>query len=127
MKILNLTKNNATYEQIQDGCFEVSDKQFVDELHKLLSFDDIALPTKQEMVERAKRLVNLAIQHNAKCVMLDNSIPSFLISILENELKQNGIKPFYSFMKHVATETTIRNGSVLSQTIVRKHSAWIEV
>ena len=113
--------------KIQDGCFEVADKQFVDELHKPLSFDDIALPTKQEMVERAKRLVNLAMQHNAKCVMLDNSIPSFLISILENELKQNGIKPFHSFMKNVATETTIRNGSVLSQTIVRKHSAWIEV
>ena len=127
MKILNLTKNNATYEQIQDGCSEVSDKQFVDELHKLLSFDDIALPTKQEMVERAKRLVNLAMQHNVKCVMLDNSIPSFLISILENELKQNRIKPLHSFMKHVATEKTIRNGSVISQKIIIKHSAWIEV
>lgn len=127
MKILNLTKNNATYEQIQDGCFEVSDKQFVDEVHKLLNFYDMPYPTKQEMNERAKRMVNLAMQHNAKCVMLDNSILSFLISILENELKQNGIKPFHSFMKHVATETTIRNGSVLSQTIVRKHSAWIEV
>ena len=73
MKILNLTKNNATFEQIQDGCFEVSDKQFVDEVRKLLSFYD--LPNKQEMNERAKILVNLAIQHNDKCVMLDNSIP----------------------------------------------------
>lgn len=42
MKILNLTKNNATYEQIQDGYFEVADKKFVDEVHKLLSFYDIA-------------------------------------------------------------------------------------
>lgn len=127
MKILNLTKNNATFEQIQDGCFEVSDKQFVDELHKLLSFNDIALPTKQEMIERAKRLVNLAMQHNAKCVMLDNSIPSFLISILENELKQNGIKPFHSFMKCVATERTIKNGSVIKINKLFKHTGWIEV
>lgn len=126
MKILNLTKNNATYEQIQDGCFEVADKQFVDEVHKLLNFYDMPYPTKQEMNERAKRLVNLAIEHDAKCVMLDNSIPSFFISILENELKQNGIKPLHSFMKHVATERTIKNGSVISQKIIVKHSAWIE-
>ena len=26
MKILNLTKNNTTFEQIQDGLFELSDK-----------------------------------------------------------------------------------------------------
>ena len=125
MKILNLTKNNATFEQIQDGCFEVADKKFVDEIHKLLSFYD--LPNKQEMNERAKRLVNLAIEHDAKCVMLDNSIPSFFISILENELKQNGIKPLHSFMKHVSTERTIKNGSVISQKIIVKHSAWIAV
>lgn len=85
------------------------------------------LPNKQEMNERAKRLVNLAIEYDAKCVMLDNSIPSFFISILENELKQNGIKPLHSFMKRVATERTIKNGSVISQKIIIKHSAWIKV
>ena len=41
MKVLNLIKNNATFEQIQDGCFEVTDKQFV-------SYYDVS--TKQEMV-----------------------------------------------------------------------------
>ena len=38
IKILNLTNNNATFEQIQDGCFEAFDKQFMDEIHKLHHF-----------------------------------------------------------------------------------------
>lgn len=30
-------------------------------------------------------------------------------------------------MKHVATERTIKNGSVISQKVIVKHSDWIEV
>lgn len=109
--MLNLTQHHGTEDQ------NVTEPQNKDKeiIKSLLTFED--LPSKKEVQERAIGLRIIASSYQAKEVMIGGA--PFLMSILEEELINSGITPFYAFSKRESVER-IEEGKVI-KTNVFKH------
>lgn len=114
--ILNLTQHVGTPEQ---GVSEPLNKEIV---LKLLTFSSI--PTKEEIIERAVNLAEIASLEAYDSVMIGGA--PYLMSELEKQLKLLNIQPLYSFTERVSIENSFPDGSV-SKMSVFKHVGWIEV
>lgn len=98
MNIINLTQHFATETQVKDGVFEPSDKNTI---KNLLTFSTI--PSKEDMVERAKKLAQIA---------------------LESKLIAVGIKPLHSFTERKSVDKIADDGSV-QKVSVFEHIGWV--
>lgn len=118
MYILNLTQHAPTEEQKLDGVIEPVEKEKV---KSLLTFE--FFPRREEIAARAKALAEVAADHGAEAAMIGGA--PYLMTYLERELKEKGIKPLYSFTQRVSEEVTLPSGSV-KKTNVFKHIGWVE-
>lgn len=119
MEILNLTQHEPTIEQINAGVIEPTDKAKVKEL---LTFT--ALPTKQEIRNRAKKLADLAARFGATEALIGGA--PYLMRSLEVALQERDIQPLYSFTERKATEQIQPDGSV-KKTQEFVHVGWVKV
>ena len=117
MKIINLTQHVATESQVKDGVFEPSDKSSV---KTCLTFTTI--PSKEDMVERAKKLAQIAHEHQADFAMVGGA--AYFIPVLENELIAVGIKPIHSFTERKSVDKINDDGSV-QKVNVFEHVGWV--
>lgn len=121
MRIINLTQHALTPEQIEAGVVEPAGS-LKEEIIKALTFT--SLPTKDEVIERARDLAGLA-DFNAAGGALIGGAP-YLMGYLQDALKMRGIKPLYAYSERVSLEKTNPDGSV-TKTAVFKHKGFVEV
>lgn len=119
--ILNLTQHNASREQIEAGVENVP-ASISEEVKKLLTFN--SLPSKSDIDARAKELANIALQCGARKAMIGGA--PYLMSALEEALKENGIKPLYAYSERVSVEVELEDGSVVKRNVF-KHLGFVEV
>lgn len=119
MKILNLTQHKATPEQLQAGVYEPEDKKLVQEY---LTFT--SLPSVQDIKNQALNLACYARFIGATHAMIAGA--PYLMSALENALKEFNIVPMYAFSERVSIDKTNDDGSV-TKTAVFKHVGFVEV
>ena len=114
MHILNLTQHVATPEQVAAGVIEPQDKEAV---RKLLTFTE--LPSGSVIGERAVKLADIAEADTAAVAVAAAMIggAGYLMSPLEVELRERGIKPLHSFTKRVVEEKTLPDGSVKKEAV----------
>lgn len=113
--ILNLTQHPGSPEQ---GVTEPKDKQLV---RQLLTFDD--LPSKEEIKARANALADLASSEGAKAAMIGGA--PYLMTSLEEALKERGIAPLYAFSHREVEEVTAPDGSTKKMAVFR-HLGFVE-
>lgn len=119
IKILNLTRHEATEDQIKDGVIEPS-KEDKETLKRLLTFEYI--PTGYDIAKVAKEIVNISKKYDTISCMIGG--PGYLLSSLERELKKEGKMPLYSFTKRVIQEEYKEDGTVV-KTGVFKHIGFV--
>ena len=119
--ILNLTQHSATQDQLEAGVIDLAPdlKQI---LKNLLDFSEV--PSKQEILTRAVAITTIAMEYGASHVMIGGA--PYLMGVLESVLKDNGIKPLYSFTQRVSVESMKEDGTVV-KTAVFKHIGFVEV
>lgn len=115
--ILNLTQHPATEEQISAGVVEPENKKAIQDL---LTFTGI--PTREEIVDRAKKLAEIAHEFGASKTMI-GGVP-YLMGPLEKELRFAGIIPVYAYSDRVSIEEII-DGKVVKKSIF-KHLGFVE-
>jgi len=115
-KILNLTQHTATKEQVEVGVVEPQDKAAVQEL---LTFDSI--PSRDEMVERARKLGNIVVDSGCSKAMIGGA--PYFMGVLEAYLYHFGVKSLYAFSKRVSVETVV--DGVVTKTNVFKHQGFV--
>lgn len=112
--IINLTQHSASAEQLEDGVVEPAEKAAV---QAAITFD--AIPSSEEMVQRAQFLVSIAKESGAKKAMIGGA--PFFMSTLERVLSAHGITPVYAFSVREAIE---KDGV---KTSIFKHAGFVEV
>lgn len=118
--ILNLTQHDCSKDQFKEGVKELLPSE-KDELKKLLTFT--TLPSKEEMVQRATKIAEIAHYAGYPKVMIGGA--PYLMSALERELKKQDITPIYAFSQRVSEEKEI-NGEVVKIQVF-KHLGFVEV
>ena len=118
MKIVNLTQHAASSEQREQGVSEPADKERV---KTLLTFED--LPTREEMIERAAELADIAVAERADSVMIGGA--PFFMAPLEVALLWKGVKPLYAFSCRETMEEQLPDGGV-RKTAVFRHLGFVE-
>lgn len=113
--ILNLTQHLGTPEQ---GVTEPEDKA---EVQRLLTFESI--PTRQELIERALKLTQIARLANADQAMIGG--PPFFMSLLEKFLSAYGMTPLYAFSLRRSEEEHLPDGTV-RKVQVFKHIGFVK-
>lgn len=119
MVIANLTQHDSTPEQKAQGVVEPSDKQSI---RGLLTFN--AIPSKEEMAERASKLADVAVNEKAEAAMIGGA--PYFMSALERALKAEGIKPLYAFSARESVDVAQPDGSVRKVAVFR-HLGFVEV
>lgn len=119
MSILNLTQHEPTAEQTRAGVRNPF-KSKIGEILSLLNFDEI--PSKEEIIERAERLAELADQcyeapGPVREVMIGGA--GFLASQLEQALFDRNMIPVYSFSRRESVETLSGDGEVVKTSVYR--------
>lgn len=117
-QILNLTQHKASLEQVETGVVEPCCKEVVIDL---LTFK--GLPTKEDILERAEQLAEIAKEYHYSKVMIGGAL--WLMGPLEEALKKRGIQPLYAYSKRDCVEEPQEDGSV-KKTMVFKHLGFIE-
>ena len=117
-KILNLTQHAASAEQVSAGVVEPDDKAAV---QVALTFS--SLPTREEIVARAKTLAEIATAAGAPAAMVGGA--PYLMGPLEEALRVEGVTPLYAFSRRESVEMTLPDGSV-KKTMVFRHLGFIE-
>ena len=117
MNIINLTQHFATETQVKDGVFEPSDKNTI---KNLLTFSTI--PSKEDMVERAKKLAQIALESKADHAMVGGA--AYFIPVLESKLIAVGIKPLHSFTERKSVDKIAEDGSV-QKVSGFEHIGWV--
>lgn len=127
MPILNLTQHQSTPEQ---GCVDLQGKA-LQVLKGLLTFE--TLPTRQEALDRAAAIANLAAvtpaamigdtPTMARAAMIGGA--PFLMGPLEAALKERGITPLYAFSVRESVDEVLPDGSVRKVAVFR-HKGFIE-
>lgn len=118
MKIVNLTQHPGTPEQIAAGVVDITDYR-KDTLVKCLNFEGI--PTLDEIHCRAEAIADIA---EAEVAMIGGA--PYLMSALEKELIQRGIKPVYAFSRRESVEETQPDRSVRKVAVFR-HLGFVEM
>jgi hypothetical protein len=103
--MINLTQHVATSEQVADGVFEPADKRIV---QNLLTFTTI--PSREEVRLAADSLADIALNSGADAALVGGA--PFLMGVLEQSLRQRGIRPAYAFSMRESVEKTLPDGSV---------------
>ena len=119
--ILNLTQHNATPEQLEAGVFDLGPQE-KEVLKDLLNFNEV--PEYEEILVRAIAITALARGAGVTQVMIGGA--PYLMGALEATLKDNGIKPLYSFTQRVSVESMKEDGTVV-KTAIFKHIGFVEV
>ena len=119
MSILNLTQHDSTPEQRNQGVVEPEDKATV---RGLLTFN--AIPSKEEMAERASKLAAVAVNEKCGSAMIGGA--PYFMSALELALKERGVKPMYAFSVRESVDVAQADGSVRKMAIFR-HLGFVEV
>ena len=119
--ILNLTQHSPTPEQVEAGVVEMAPEQ-KEVLKDLLNFQ--VIPSNKNVEDRAGIIAVLARGAGATHAMIGGA--PYLMSALEAALKNNGIKPMYSFTQRVSIEKTQDDGCVI-KTAIFKHIGFVEV
>lgn len=119
MIILNLTQHRTSTAQYDMGVREPSEKG---RIQALLTF--VEIPTKQEMLERAEELADIAEDSGVGAVMLGGA--PFFMGTLERELKSRDIRVFYAFSLRESQEHVNPDGTV-SKTAIFRHVGFVEV
>lgn len=119
MIILNLTQHDSTPEQKAGGVVEPSDKAAV---RGLLTFN--AIPSKEEMAEKASNLASVAVNEKAGAAMIGGA--PYFMSALELALKERGVKPMYAFSVRESADVAQPDGSVRKVAVFR-HLGFVEV
>lgn len=119
MTIINLTQHDSTREQVLAGVVEPEDKVAV---RSLLTFN--AIPSKEEVAERAEKLADAAFHAGTEAAMIGGA--PYLMSALESALKDKGIKPLYAFSVRESADVTQPDGSVRKVAVFR-HAGFVEV
>ena len=124
-RIMNLTQHTATPEQRAAGVFDLGPEER-DQLRKLLTFESI--PTLVEVGERASKIAALAAKEREErgvdFAMIGGA--PYLLSTLEEKLKEVGVLPLYAFSKRESVEETLPDGSV-RKVQVFKHLGCVRV
>ena len=118
MNILNLTQHDSTSEQVLAGVVEPSDKAAV---RGLLTFN--AIPSKEEMAEKASKLAAVAVNEKCGSAMIGGA--PYFMSALERALKAEGIKPLYAFSVRESVDVAQPDGSVRKMAVFR-HLGFVE-
>ena len=120
--ILNATQHAASIEQNNAG---VQDMSLVDQefLHLYLTF--ATLPSKADISERVTAIIELAFTYcrRGDRVMIGGA--PYLMSALEQGLKDAGYQPVYAFSQRESVEETLADGSVRKSNIFR-HLGFVE-
>jgi len=111
-------QHKLTQDQIDAGLVEYSQ---IEELKKLLNFK--TLPTKDEIAERARKIVAIAVAEGCDTAMIGGA--PYLMGALESRLKNAGIKPVYAFSERVTVEKEV-DGKIV-KTSNFKHLGFVEV
>ena len=119
--ILNLTQHTPTTEQLEAGVVELP-VEHKEVLKGLLDFAE--LPTHEGILARAIAITALARGAGVTQVMIGGA--PYLMGALEATLKDNGIKPLYSFTQRVSVESMKEDGTVV-KTAIFKHIGFVEV
>lgn len=112
MKVLNLTQHPATQEQVAVGVYEPANK---DNVKKLLTFN--SLPSQEEIQSKAQLLAIVAVSEGAEYAMIGGA--GYLMPMLEQSLKEVGIKPLHAFSERVSVEEVQPDGSVVKKNVFR--------
>ncbi len=127
--IVNLTQHLATPEQVAAGVIDLPPAER-EALTALLTFD--ALPTRQEIEERAADIAELAA-YNGLSGDDDDSPPAsaamiggapYLMPSLEKALQAVCITPLYAFSVRESVEQTQADGSVRKVNVFR-HAGFV--
>lgn len=133
---INLTQHawaQAQINELEDKGYEVVtfDVETQNEVKGLLTFDN--LPTREEMVDRAERLAEIAERYfsrnsegyvkNDVALAMVGGAPWFM-SVLESRLKEKRVMPIYAFSQRVSEEVTLPDGTVEKRNIFR-HEGFI--
>lgn len=118
---INLTQHNASPDQLKAGVHDCPE-HFVARMKELLTFS--SLPSKEEIEFRAKALANIALHCGASQAMIGGA--PYLMSALEEALKNNGISPVYAYSERVSEEIELEDGSVVKRNVF-KHLGFVEV
>lgn len=117
--MLNLTQHKATQDQLNNGVIEpyLADKECI---QTLLTFNE--LPNRSIITERAIRIALIAEKYEQDSAMIGGA--PFLMPILQSELLDSGIQPFYAFTKRESIEKTVDDKVI--KTNVFKHAGFVE-
>lgn len=115
MRIINLTQHAATETQVNEGVFNIDQN-----LSDLLTFT--SAPSEQEMVKRAEKLADIAVEAKAEAAMIGGA--GYFMRPLEEALKARGIRPLYSFSERRSVEKHNPDGTV-TKVNVFEHVGWV--
>lgn len=126
--ILNLTRHTPTFDQANAGVIDLP-TEAKDRVRDLLTFN--SLPTKKEISTRAAMLALEVLMYkvhhpNIKIDTVMIGGAPFLMSALENKLKQLMFKPVYAYSLRTVEERQIGNGESYKEVIF-KHLGFVEV
>ena len=120
--IINLTQHAATPEQNLAGVVDLSGEDLA-LLKDYLTFH--TLPSKGEIKAKAQALTTLAtLAGNGATGAMIGGAP-YLMSALEQELKEKGITPLYAFSERVSEEAIQPDGS-LKKVAVFRHLGFVQ-
>lgn len=123
----------AQIEELEDKGYEVVtfDSETQARVKGLLTFDN--LPTREEMVERAEALAEIAAWYisrspegyinNDVALAMVGGAPWFM-SVLESKLRDKHVMPIYAFSQRVSEEVTLPDGTVEKRNYF-KHEGFI--
>lgn len=119
--ITNLTQHQATPDQV---AAEVTDLPADDraQLQSLITFHEI--PSKEELVQRAKAVADLAVKAGNATAMIGGA--PYFMSVLEDALCEAGVKPVYAFSTRESQDVVQADGSIRKVTVFR-HAGFVEV
>lgn len=118
-KIINLTQHPATPAQIAEGVVDLQDKS---SLSAALNFE--SLPSSEEVAVRASIIAELAAHSGCQAAMIGGA--PYLMSALEQALKNKGIQPLYAFSERKSVEVTKEDGSVEKKSVF-SHLGFVKV
>jgi len=119
--ILNLTQHAASADQISVG---VADLPEADRAHLVWLLTVDALPTRAEIEARCADIATLASLHDPVAVHAMIGGAPWMMSAMENALRDVGIEPVYAFSVRESVDQHQPDGSVRKVAVFR-HAGFV--
>lgn len=119
LPILNLTQHPAVEDQRRDDVKNHPDPQ---KIRDLITF--YSIPTKEEMIQRAEKLVQETKNLGYEKVMIGGA--PYFMPVLEKAFLENGITVYYAFSHRLCHEIPLPDGSVKKEMFF-KHGGFYVV